>query len=164
MCVGGGGGGGGAMARLLSTWCRKVKYKIMRNSKMHMSILNSYNVLFLSSIITKLSDLIFYHQIDLHPVFYDLDVIAWWRHHMATLSLLLTLCEGNPPVTGGFPSERASSTKLWFFYMYAWTNGWTNSGINCDFKCYDGHVISCCDNWWNIRYAYILCVYIAPLW
>ena len=28
-----------------------------------------------------------------------------WRHHMGTLSALLTLCEGNPPVTDGFPSK-----------------------------------------------------------
>ena len=28
---------------------------------------------------------------------------ASWRHQMKTFSALLTLCEGNPPVTGGFP-------------------------------------------------------------
>ena len=28
----------------------------------------------------------------------------WWRHQMETFPLLLALCEGNPPVTGGFPS------------------------------------------------------------
>ena len=26
-----------------------------------------------------------------------------WRHQMETFSALLALCEGNPPVTGGFP-------------------------------------------------------------
>ena len=31
--------------------------------------------------------------------------IPWWRHHVETLSALLTLCEGNPSVTGGFPSK-----------------------------------------------------------
>ena len=29
-----------------------------------------------------------------------------WRHQMKTFSALLALCEGNPPVTGGFPSQR----------------------------------------------------------
>ena len=27
---------------------------------------------------------------------------SWWRHQMEALSALLALCEGNPPVTGGF--------------------------------------------------------------
>ena len=31
---------------------------------------------------------------------------TWWRHEMETLSALLALCEGNPPVTGGFPLKR----------------------------------------------------------
>ena len=30
----------------------------------------------------------------------------WWRHQMEIFSALLALCEGNPPVTGGFPSQR----------------------------------------------------------
>ena len=35
---------------------------------------------------------------------------TWWRHQMEMVSTLLALCEGNPPVTGGFPSQRASNT------------------------------------------------------
>ena len=31
---------------------------------------------------------------------------ARWRHQMETLSALLTLCAGNSPVTGEFPSQR----------------------------------------------------------
>ena len=31
---------------------------------------------------------------------------AWWRHQMETFSALLALCERNPPVTGGFHSQR----------------------------------------------------------
>ena len=34
------------------------------------------------------------------------DVQLTWRHQMETFCTLLTLCEGNPPVTGGFPSQR----------------------------------------------------------
>ena len=30
----------------------------------------------------------------------------WWSHQMGTFSVLLALCEGNPTVTGGFPSQR----------------------------------------------------------
>ena len=32
-------------------------------------------------------------------------VKPWWRHQMEVLPALLALCEGNPPVTGGFPSQ-----------------------------------------------------------
>ena len=30
----------------------------------------------------------------------------WWRHQIETFSALLTLCEGNSPVTGEFPAQR----------------------------------------------------------
>ena len=30
----------------------------------------------------------------------------WWRHQIETFSALLVLCEGNPSVTAGFPSQR----------------------------------------------------------
>ena len=33
-------------------------------------------------------------------------LIARWRHQMETYSALLALCNGNPPVIGGFPSQR----------------------------------------------------------
>ena len=55
--------------------------------------------------------------IDLHHIFYGrvlaeclarwpLLQLAWRRHKMETFSALLALCEGNLPVTGGFPSQR----------------------------------------------------------
>ena len=31
--------------------------------------------------------------------------LSWWRHQMETFSAWLALCEANPPVTGGFPSQ-----------------------------------------------------------
>ena len=40
---------------------------------------------------------------------------VWWRPDMKTFSALLTLCEGNPSVTGRFPSQRASDAKLSYF-------------------------------------------------
>ena len=30
----------------------------------------------------------------------------WWRHDTETLDILLALCEGDPHVAGGFPSQR----------------------------------------------------------
>ena len=40
----------------------------------------------------------------------------WWCHQMKTLSALLALCEGNPPVTGGFPSQRPVTRSFDVFF------------------------------------------------
>ena len=37
---------------------------------------------------------------------------SWHRH---VLSALLAFCGGNPPVTGGFPAQRASNVEIWCF-------------------------------------------------
>ena len=42
----------------------------------------------------------------------------WWHHDMVMLSSLLALCEGNPPVTGGFPSQRANNAELCCFLCF----------------------------------------------
>ena len=41
---------------------------------------------------------------------------SWWCRQMEMVSALQTLCEGNPPVTGGFPSERASNAGFDVYY------------------------------------------------
>ena len=41
---------------------------------------------------------------------------TWRRYPMETRSALLALCEGYPSATGGFPSQRASSAELWWFF------------------------------------------------
>ena len=33
-------------------------------------------------------------------------ISSWWHHQMETFSALLALCEGNPPVIGGFLSQK----------------------------------------------------------
>ena len=38
--------------------------------------------------------------------FTPLNHYSWWRHQMGTFSALLTLCVGNSPVTGDFPTQR----------------------------------------------------------
>ena len=66
----------------------------------------------------------------------------WWWLDMETLSALLALCEGNPPFTGGFPSQRASNVELWFSFLHTWTDCWTNSGVAGDLTCCGPHVMS----------------------
>ena len=41
---------------------------------------------------------------------------TWWRHQMETFSALLALCEGNPPVTGGFPTQGPVTRSFGVFY------------------------------------------------
>ena len=43
---------------------------------------------------------------------------SWWRHEMETFSAFLALCEGNPPVIGGFPTN-SSDAELWCFLWSA---------------------------------------------
>ena len=40
----------------------------------------------------------------------------WWRHQMETFSAFLVLCEGNPPVTGGFPLQRSVTQSSDVFF------------------------------------------------
>ena len=40
----------------------------------------------------------------------------WWRHQMETSSALLSLCAGNSPVTGEFPSQRLVTRSFDVFF------------------------------------------------
>ena len=44
-------------------------------------------------------------------------ICSGWRKRKHQSSLLLALCEGNPPFAGGFPSQRASNKELWCFLL-----------------------------------------------
>ena len=45
---------------------------------------------------------------------------------METLSVSLTLCEGNPPITSEFPSQRSHNAALKFSLMLNWESCWIN--------------------------------------
>ena len=53
---------------------------------------------------------------------------------METFSALLALCEGSPPVTGGFPSQWPVT---WGFdvLICAWTDVWANNRDTNDLRC-----------------------------
>ena len=46
-------------------------------------------------------------------------LIQWWRDQMETFSALLAHCEGNPPVTGGFPLQRSVTRSFDAFFDLA---------------------------------------------
>ena len=59
---------------------------------------------------------------------------------METFSALLALCAGNSPVTGEFPSQRASDSELWCFLWSApCINGWVNNREAGDLRRHRGH-------------------------
>ena len=41
---------------------------------------------------------------------------SWWRHQAKKISSLLALCEGNPLVNGGFPSQRPVTRSFDVFF------------------------------------------------
>ena len=43
-------------------------------------------------------------------------VLLWWHHEIEIFSVLLALCEGNPPVTGGFPLQRPVTQSFDVFF------------------------------------------------
>ena len=46
---------------------------------------------------------------------------------METFSGLLTICAGNSPVTGEFPSQSQWREALIFSLICTWTNGWVDN-------------------------------------
>ena len=57
--------------------------------------------------------------------------LTWWRYQIKAFCALLALCEGNPPVTGGFPSDShhkgQSLGALMLSLICAWTDGWAKN-------------------------------------
>ena len=62
---------------------------------------------------------------------------TWWRHQMDTFSALPAICEGNPPVIRGFPSQRPV-TRM-FSLVYAWTNDSANNRAAGDLRPHRAH-------------------------
>ena len=49
-------------------------------------------------------------------LWFQFDEIKKWHHQMETFSAVLALCEGNPPVTGGFHSQRPLTWSFDVFF------------------------------------------------
>ena len=47
---------------------------------------------------------------------FTLWLLLWWHYDIEMHSILLAICEGNPMITGGFPSQRATRDveRSWF--------------------------------------------------
>ena len=54
-------------------------------------------------------------------------IIARWRHQNGNIFRVTGLSEGNPTVTGGFPSQRPVTRSFDVYLICAWANGWGNN-------------------------------------
>ena len=76
----------------------------------------------------------------------------FWRHDMEKFSTLLALCEGNPPVMGGFPHTKGLSVQGFNVALkFAWAWSWANDQVADDMRRHDTHVMSLQCVWqiWN---------------
>ena len=56
--------------------------------------------------------------------------LAWRRHQIETFSVLLAIWEGNPPVIGGFPSQRPVTRSFDVFFVVR-LNKWLSKQSRC---------------------------------
>ena len=63
----------------------------------------------------------------------------WWCHQMETFSASLTICAGNSPVNGEFPSQRPVTRALMFYFICAWINGCINNREAGDLRRHRAH-------------------------
>ena len=77
-----------------------------------------------------------------------------WRFQMETFSALLALCEGNPPVTVGLPSQRPVMRSFDISVSCAWTNGRASNRDTGDLRCHRAHydVTVMQDVYWSTSY------------
>ena len=64
------------------------------------------------------------------------------RHDSEKLSTLLFLCEGNLPVTDGFPHKRSECGDLMFSLLLAWSVCWTNIRVATGVRRHGARVMS----------------------
>ena len=63
----------------------------------------------------------------------------WWHHQIEKFSMLLVLCEGNPPVTGGFPSQRPVMCSLDVFFDLHLNKQLSKQSNTSDLRCHHAH-------------------------
>ena len=57
---------------------------------------------------------------------------SWWRNQMETFSALLVLCEGNPPVSDGFPSpSQRPVTRSFDVFFDVRPDEWLSKHTRC---------------------------------
>ena len=60
--------------------------------------------------------------------------LTWWRHQMETFSALQAICAGIHRSPVNFPHKGQWRGALMFSLIYAWINGWVNTGEIGNFR------------------------------
>ena len=88
-----------------------------------------------------------------------------WHHQIKTVSVLLALCERNPRVTGGFPSQSASNAGFGVFFdvslykrLNKQTSRWWCETPRCSLQRHCNDII------FQSLAAWTLCLNIEMLW
>ena len=82
-----------------------------------LSASNSYGQNSYSFNITGGKQITFVHIMERSTyLFHDKSLDRTWRHQMEAFSASLAICEGNPPVTGGSPSQRPVTGSFDLFF------------------------------------------------
>ena len=64
---------------------------------------------------------------------------SWWRHRMKTFSVLLAICAGNSPVTGGFPAQRPVAQSFDVFLDLHLNKQLSKRSWGCYLRCHCAH-------------------------
>ena len=85
-----------------------------------------------------------------------------WHFDMKILSILLALCEGSPPVSSGFHSQRASNVEL-FFYIILNVSLIDIIQVVDDWRCHNTRVklLQCIQVTWNLSLCYQICQHLV---
>ena len=81
---------------------------------------------------------------------------SWWCHQMETFSALLVLCEGNPMVIGGFPSQRPVMRSFGVFFDLCWNVWFETQSCSIRRHCNDNKIM-CVDMWCNANMRHWYC-------
>ena len=87
------------------------------------SIINFYHALTVSVPLLRTCNIIYVIILCLHCHLRRKESVVilcsmWFCHEKETLSTSLDIWAGNPPVTGGFPSQKPSNEDPWCFFWY----------------------------------------------
>ena len=108
--------------------CCVNEYSFWFNSRVHIFCVNKniyiYRIWIISDELIAYMEAVAKEAPKLPFLLYDIDFVSGITCEYDTPSIiwlhgnpcaLLALCEGNPPVTGGFPSQRANNAELCYF-------------------------------------------------
>ena len=86
---------------------------------------------------------------------------TWWRHQMETFPTLLALCEGNPLISSGFPSQRPVTRSFDVFFDLRLNEGLSKQSIRWWFETPSRSLWRNCN---DIIVAYPISLLVKRIW